>query len=181
MQISSLLRSRPFLIYSFLFLLLGAITVALWPTPIPFDEKEFYATTLPRISKNAPFKTRVFHVLEQFLPRRARKWTFMPTTSNTAACSVSGLLNQCMEVSGTRYLIHKELAASLVYFRHTNALSGPQWVAAFENALQTGTPEWYDWKLKKTRNESLVLIRFTNLNTVLVIPKDKAAQFQPGK
>jgi hypothetical protein len=51
-------------------------------------------------------------------------------------------------------------------------------VAAFENALQTGTPEWWDAEQKKMRDENLILIRFPEQKTVLVLPRDKAVEFQ---
>ena len=57
-------------------------------------------------------------------------------------CSISGLLNQCMELSGWRYLIDKEVAAGGVKFGNSKVLNGEEWLTAFEYALQTNTPEW---------------------------------------
>jgi hypothetical protein len=99
-------------------------------------------------------------------------------TPLTNLCLIQGMLNQCMEVSGVRYLMPPFVAAGSVRFGSTNALNGPQWVAAFEKALQTGTPEWWDAEQKKMRDENLVLIRFPEQRTVLVLPQDKAAEFQ---
>lgn len=77
-----------------------------------------------------------------------------------------------------RYLMPPFVAAGSVRFGNTNMLNGPQWVAAFEKALQTGTPEWWDAEQKKMRDENLVLIRFPEQKTVLVLPREKAAEFQ---
>ena len=38
----------------------------------------------------------------------------------------------------------KDVASGIVDFGHTNTLTGPQWVSAFMNALETGKPEWWD-------------------------------------
>ena len=70
------------------------------------------------------------------------------------------------------------VAAGSVRFGNTNTLNGPQWAAAFEKALQTGTPEWWDAEQKKMRDENLVLIRFPEQRTVLVLPPEKATEFQ---
>ena len=106
----------------------------------------------------------------------ARSFSFPASPTNR--CGVQGLLNQCMEVSGDRYLMPPVVAAGSVRFGNTTMLNGPQWVAAFEKALQTGTPEWWDAEQKKMRDENLVLIRFPEQKTVLVLPQDKAVEFQ---
>jgi RNA polymerase sigma factor (sigma-70 family) len=93
-------------------------------------------------------------------------------------CSISGLLDQCMELSGWRYLIDKEVAAGGVKFGNAKVLNGEEWLAAFENALQTNKPEWWDAKLKRQRQENLVLIRYPEQKIILVLPKDKAAKYQ---
>lgn len=74
-------------------------------------------------------------------------------------CSVSGLLNQCMEVSGWRYLIDKEVAAGSLQFGTARVMNGAEWVLAFENALQTNRPQWWDARRRRLRNENLVRIR----------------------
>jgi hypothetical protein len=56
--------------------------------------------------------------------------------------------------------------------------NGEEWVAAFESAMQTNKPEWWVEKLKRQRQENLVLIRFPKEKTVLVLPKDQAAKYQ---
>ena len=83
-----------------------------------------------------------------------------------------------MEVSGWHYLIDKEVSAGGVNFGWSKVLNGEEWVTAFENALQTNAPEWWDAKLKRQRQENLVLIRYPNQKIVLVLPKDKAVKYQ---
>jgi len=107
----------------------------------------------------------------------SNKYSF-GATSLTNRCLIQGMLNQCTEVSGVRYLMPPFVAAGSVRFGNTNTLNGPQWAAAFEKALQTRTPEWWDAEQKKMRDENLVLIRFPEQRTVLVLPQEKAAEFQ---
>jgi len=60
-------------------------------------------------------------------------YTFPASTDRR--CSVHGLLEQCAQVTGARYLIAREARADSIYFGH-DRLNGTQWVAAFEKALQ---------------------------------------------
>jgi hypothetical protein len=83
-----------------------------------------------------------------------------------------------MEVSGWRYLIDKDVSAGSVEFGCPKVLNGEEWVTAFENALQTNTPEWWVPKKKGFRKENLVLIRFQKEKIVLVLPKDKVSKYQ---
>jgi RNA polymerase sigma factor (sigma-70 family) len=131
-----------------------------------FNPEDFWATTYP--TWMVGMMTNSFgHPLNSSFP-----------ISPVQRCSISGLLNQCMEVSGWRYLIDKEVAAGGVKFGNSKVLNGEEWLTAFENALQTNTPEWWDAKLKRQRQENLVLIRYPKLKTVLVLPKDKATKYQ---
>jgi hypothetical protein len=98
--------------------------------------------------------------------------------SPTRGCSISGLLNQCMQVTGFHYLIDKQVSSGSVQFGNAETLDGTQWVAAFENALQTGRPEWWDPARKSFRRENLALIKFPQKKIVLVLPKDKAAKYE---
>jgi hypothetical protein len=72
-------------------------------------------------------------------------------------CSVNGLLNQCMEMTGVHYVMPLEVAAAGVQFGHSNTLNGSQWAAAFEEALQQDKVEL--WQNGKMRKEKLVVIR----------------------
>lgn len=51
-------------------------------------------------------------------------------------CGIHGFLNQCSQVTGTRYLMAREARGDSIDFGHARTLNGTQWVAAFEAALQ---------------------------------------------
>ena len=51
-------------------------------------------------------------------------------------CKIHGFLNQCSQVTGTRYLIAREARGDSIGFGHAKTLNGTQWVVAFEEALQ---------------------------------------------
>jgi len=87
-------------------------------------------------------------------------YTFAPSADRR--CSVHGLLSQCTQVTGTRYLIAREALGEPIYFGHSKALNGTQWVAAFERALQQ---DGYD------------LIRERS-GVVKVIPQDLVAEYE---
>jgi hypothetical protein len=126
---------------------------------------EFWATSLPQ-----GMPTNYFG--------NPNGWTF--PGNGAAISSISGLLDQCMEVSGSKYLIDKNVAAGSVVFGSTNTLNGAQWVASFEQSLETGMPEWWDFSRGKgfRRKENLVLIRYPRQKFVLVVPKDKVAKYK---
>ncbi len=160
----------------------AAITLSLDST-IPFaGDPNLVETTRPTIS----FATSQVSIPQQWFLRfhywkRARfpqptAYTF-PATGGPTPCSIHGLLNQCMEVAGTQYLIERNVAAGSVDFGSTNVLNGQQWVAAFEQALQAGSPQWWDSGAKRFRKENVVFLRY-NSRTVLVLAKDTAKQYQ---
>jgi RNA polymerase sigma factor (sigma-70 family) len=134
-----------------------------------YDPNDFQATTYSTGSPEMmQFMTNSYgHLLNYTFP-----------ITEVQRCSINGLLNQCMEISGWRYLMDKEVAAGSVKFGCPKVYNGEEWVAAFESALQTNTPEWWVVKKKGFRHENLVLIRFPKEKTVLVVPKEKAAQYQ---
>jgi RNA polymerase sigma factor (sigma-70 family) len=153
-------------------LVAGTTAITIHQIRMPkFDPKDFWATTYPTGPADMiQYMTNSYgHPLE---------WTF--PISPAQACSISGLLDQCMEVSGWHYLIDKNVAAGMVKFGCPKVMNGEEWVAAFENALQTNMPEWWssDGKRNRMHRENLVLIRFPKQKTVLVLPKDKAAKYQ---
>ena len=98
--------------------------------------------------------------------------------SPVQGCAIGALLNQCMQVSGWRYFIDKDASAGIVQFGCARVMNGGEWVRAFENALQTGQPGWWDQKAKHWRSENLVLIRFADRKVVLVLPWDKARKYR---
>ena len=147
-------------------LVAGTATVTINKIRHPnFNPEDFWATTYPTYADG--MMTNSFgHPLNSSFP-----------ISPVQRCSIGGLLNQCMELSGRRYLIDKEVAAGSVKFGNSKVLNGEEWLTAFESALQTNTPEWWDAKRKSQRRENLVLIRYPEQKIVLVLPKDKAAKY----
>jgi hypothetical protein len=92
-------------------------------------------------------------------------------------CAIQGLLNQCMEVTGTRYLIAVEIGGA-VEFGHTNVLNGAQWAAAFENAVQSSKSVMcYDYSNKDDFVDSVLFIR-EKPGLVKVVPRSKLAAYQ---
>jgi hypothetical protein len=171
-------------------LVLGAlifIPMARRPTvpPLPFDTNAFVATTPPTPNLfTAPPGASLLQRLSFLLLRpglmfgrqSSGTWSF-PASPGTG-CSIEGLLNQCMQVSGTRYLMPVGVAAGVVQFGHTNVLDGPHWVAAFENALQSNAVQCWDPQIQITAPEHLVLLRFPAQKVVVVLPTKAAVEFQ---
>jgi hypothetical protein len=165
-------------------LLAGALLMTLpsRKSPLLVDPR-FVVTTKPSfgVPANAPFKDRVFLWWMQFQQKHGKphplRYSFGASPTNR--CSIHGLLNQCMEVTGTRYVIAKDVAAGTVMFGPTNTLNGAQWVNAFTEALQTGQPEWWDSQTRKFRKENLVLLT-NGPRMVLVLPRDMVGEFRPG-
>ncbi len=148
----------------------GTTTVTIKKLRHPsFNLNDFQATTYP---------TGLADVMQYMTNSYGHPLNYSFPISPVQRCSINGLLNQCMEVSGWHYLMDKEVAAGKVNFGCSEVLNGEEWVAAFENALQTNTPEWWDSKKKGFRKENLVLIRYPEQKTVLVLPKGKAAKYQ---
>ena len=147
----------------------GTASVAVYEMAKPkYNPNDFSATTYPT---GAP-------EMMQYITNnygQPLKWSF--DESKPVPCSINGLLNQCMEISGWQYLMDKNVSAGTVRFGCKTKMNGEQWVTAFEEALQTGTPEWWDTN-RKMRQENLVLVRFPKEKTVLVLPKDKASKYQ---
>lgn len=148
--------------------------------PRDFHREDYVITTVPTWGPptNASLKDKLVIALFQFRQRYQRPkpatFSFPPFVGR---CSIHGLLNQCMQVTGVRYVIEKNVAAGSVHVGQTNTLNGSQWVAAFEDALQNSPAEWWEPDAKQMRRENLVLVKF-NAKTTLVLPKDKAAAFQ---
>ena len=137
----------------------------------PYNSRDFWVTQLPANSQ----PRQMFH--GQNVRAIGPTTTTFPA-SPVRLCSINGLLNQCTEVGGCRYFVDKDISNGMVQFGNEKPLDGAEWVAAFENALQTGQPEWFDSITKAPRRENLVLIRFAKKKIVLVVPQDKAAQYR---
>jgi hypothetical protein len=85
------------------------------------------------------------------------------------------MLNQCTELSGTRYLVAYEAWGGTVQFGHSN-LNGAQWIAAFELTLQTNRPECYHPASNRWA-ENLLFIR-EKTGVVKVIPPSRLGDYQ---
>src|SRR5438876_1769578 len=105
-------------------------------------DPRFVATALSDIGlpSNATLRQRAFvwwrQIRQRF--RKPRPLAYSFSASPTNRCSIHGLLNQCMEVSGVRFVIARDVAGGSIQFGHTNSLNGLQWVTAFTEALRTG-------------------------------------------
>jgi hypothetical protein len=162
----------------------------LWPSDReinPYDlsradgKSRFYDTTGPRseMPRNLGLPQRLRWTWTQYQwehrKRNPSAYTFpaMPVQP----ISIEGLLNQCMEVTGTHYFIAVELAGSLE-FGHTNSLSGTQWVAAVEKAIEASGPViCYDFAKKRNFQDRLVLIR-ERPGLVKVVPRTKLSDYE---
>ena len=144
-------------------------------------KSRFYATTYSKMQTppNLPLRQRLFWAWMQYQRRYGKRnpAAYSFPASPVQPCSIDGLLNQCMEVTGTRYLIAVEIAGA-VEFGSTNALNGTQWVAAFEHAIETSDPViCYDYAKKRNFQDTLLLIR-ERPGLVKVVPRSKLAEYQ---
>ncbi|MBI3417846.1 MAG: hypothetical protein HY043_21345 [Verrucomicrobia bacterium] len=148
------------------------------------SDPRFVVTTRPQMGlpASASLKDRIFiwrlQLYQRFRKPNPLAWSFGASPTNQ--CSVHGLLNQCAEITGVRYVIAREVASGSVLFGCTNTLNGVQWVAAFTEALQTGKPGWWDTKNQIFHNENLVFVT-NSPKTILVLPAAMAADFQRKK
>ncbi len=149
-----------------------------------FDPDRFMITSEANygISANAGVMERIWHAWERVKRgagiRPNQTYSFGAALTNR--CSIYGLLNQCTDVSGVRYVIAKDVAAGSVKFGHTNTLNGAQWVDAFTTALKTGIPQWWVEASGSFRKENLVLVT-NGPTTVFVVPKEMAQEIVDGK
>jgi hypothetical protein len=162
----------------------------LWPSDTaisPYDlsradgKPRFYATTFPKLEppRNLPVPQRLLWTVAQY-QRRHRKpnaaaYTF--PAKPVGPCSIQGLLNQCMEVTGTQYFIAVEIAGT-VEFGHTNRLNGAQWVTAFEHAIEASGPVvCYDYARKRNFQDRMLIIR-ERPGVVKIVPCTKLAEYR---
>jgi len=91
--------------------------------------------------------------------------------------TLQGILNNCTYVSGTRYLIPPELASGLVIFGHTNAMNGPEYIAAVEDVLkQNGVGRW-DRSSKILRMHRLSFLPFPEQKVIVVLLEAEVVNF----
>jgi Na+(H+)/acetate symporter ActP len=110
--------------------------------------------------------TRLVERIQEHLPVTT-KYTFSQASSS--ACQVAALLDQCAEITGDRYLLAQELDGARVTFGHPKPLSGRNWVAAFEAALERGPVEFRATAGGPLLREPAVILR-TTPGTVHVVP-----------
>jgi hypothetical protein len=134
---------------------------------LPQDGRPAFVVMQPagwKFPPNATLKQRLliayFKVRARVVRNNLAAHSFGP--SPVRQYTVPGLLNQCMQATGTRYLIAREAVSTTVYFGHSNTLNGVQWVAGLEQAL---------------RDQGLRLIR-DRPRVVKVIPEGKLADYR---
>jgi hypothetical protein len=141
----------------------------------------FYVTTYSKteVPPNLSLRERLFWAWREYQRRHGKRkpaaYSFPATP--VRLCSIDGLLSQCMEVGGTRYLIAVEIAGA-VEFGNTNARNGAQWVAAFEHAIESSDPVvCYDYAKKQNFQDTLMVIR-ERPGVVKIVPRTKLAEYQ---
>jgi hypothetical protein len=144
-------------------------------------KSRFYATTYSKMQRPPHLRLyqRVVWTWMEYQRRHGKRnpAAFSFPASPVGPCSIHGLLNQCMEVTGTRYLIAVEIAGA-VEFGNTNTLNGTQWVAAFEHAIETNDSViCYDYAKKRNFQDMLLLIR-ERPGLVKVVPRSKLVDYQ---
>jgi hypothetical protein len=162
----------------------------LWPSDSEISPYElsradgkarFYATTLSTLEapRKLSIPQRLIWAWAEFQRRHAKRnpAAYSFTASPVQLCSIHGLLNQCMEITGTKYLIAVEVAGA-VEFGHTNTLNCAQWVAAFEHAIETSRPVvCYDFAKKRNFQDTLLVIR-EEPGMVKIVPRTKLTEYQ---
>lgn len=150
--------------------------------PLPFDTNQFVITTKFLDQIKPPANAKLSERFRYWIFQREVNWT--GTNSNWSfpvspakACSVQALLNQCTEISWTRYLMPNQIAAGVVTFGNTNILDGPHFLAATEDALQHGDAGWWDTAKQTWRKEPLQFVRFPEQKVIVVLPKSEVADF----
>ncbi len=172
----------------------GSIIVYLcWPDGSDIDpisrsredgKSRFWVTSsgILNLPRNTPLRLRLWLKWMDF-QRRYRKpnpasFTFPGSIYGPTACSLSGMLNQSMTVTGTRYFIAVEACGATIRFGPTNTLGGAQWVADLEHTIETSDPViCYDYAAKTNFQDTLLLIR-ERPGIVKVIPRTKLADYQ---
>jgi len=161
-----------------------------WPSKLGMDTIElsradgrsrFWATVYPKTQgpPNLTLRQRLQWEWVQFKRHHGKQNSaaYSFPASPVQPCSIHGLLSQCMEVTGTHYLIGVEIAGA-VEFGSTNVLNGTQWVAAFEHAIETSEPViCYDYAKKQNFQDTLLLIR-ERPGLVKVVPRTKLGDYQ---
>jgi hypothetical protein len=180
---------RPFVLVIAL-VLAAYIGWLFWPSnpeDNPFDlsradgGSRFCATTYPKeeAPANLSLRQRLLWTWAQYQRRHGKR---NPTAYSfpvrpVQGCSIHSLLNQCMEISGTQYLIAVEIAGA-VEFGSTNTLNGAQWMAACEHAIEASNPVvCYDYAKRRNFQDTLLVIR-ERPGVVMIVPRTKLIDYQ---
>ena len=129
--------------------------------------------------RNLPLGQRLLWNWKDYQRRHAKRnpasYTF--PASPVQPYSISGILYQCMELTGAHYLIAVEVAGA-VEFGSTNAMNGMQWVAAVEHAIEASGPViCYDFARKRNFQDTLLVIH-ERPGVVKIVPRTKLAEYQ---
>lgn len=192
MRASRILSRIALTIFGVALLLLVALLLVPEPIPgqlppLPFDTNGYSATVYRSpfptyLPPHAALKDRlvfaIFRLSQSFDPYRPNPTNITFAGISNSPCSIQMLLNGCSQASGIRYLMPPDVAAGLVQFSCSNGANGVQWIAATETALQSGSPNWWDFKTKSRKQERLVLIRYPQQQAVLVLPESAAVEFR---
>jgi hypothetical protein len=140
----------------------------------------FYASSYSKrqMPPNLTLRQRLFWLWLEYNRRRGKPLgTFSFPAAPVRTCSIQGLLDECMEVTGTRYLVAVEIAGP-VEFGTTNVLTGPQWVQAFERAIESSKSViYYDYAKKRNFMDTLLVIH-ERPGLVKILPASKLADYQ---
>jgi len=127
---------------------------------------------------NLTLRQRLFWLWMEYNRRRGKPLgTFSFPAASVRSCSIQGLLYQCMEVTGTRYLIAVEIVGT-VDFGTTNVLTGGQWVQAFERAIESSKSVICYAYGKKRNLEDTLLVIHERPGLVKILPASKFADDQ---
>jgi hypothetical protein len=140
----------------------------------------FWVTTYSKADLSSlTLRQRLYYMWMDYVRRRAKPnpAAYSFSAHRVQPCSLSGLLNQCMETGGTKYLIAVEAAPGTVDFGYTNTLNGAQWVAAFERAITNQPVLCFDFPKHRNFKDELVLIR-EKPDLVKVVPRTKLVDYQ---
>ena len=146
----------------------------------------FYATTYSKMEmpRNLPLSQRLWWAWAKYKQEYRRRYSkpnpaaYSFPAGRLRLSSIEEGLNLCMAVTGTRYLIAVEIVGQgALEFLSTNALNGAQWVAAFENDIQSVPTGCYDYATKRVFHDTLLLIR-ERPGVVKVVPRKKLAEYQ---
>ena len=178
------MRSRlKFIVAGFLLCVLVIALVLFFklsgPPGLPFNTDAFVSTSrmavLPPKPSLAQRAEHVVLITEEHIFNHTPRAVSEPPQPATK-WRVQLLLNMCTDLSGTRYLMSRELAAGTVLFSTTNRMNGPQFMTAIEDTVCHSNVNWLD-SSNVMRKEPLALLRFPEEKTVVVLPKSEVADF----